>query len=251
MQLGLTPATTDVQTIVGPVDAIANVRNPIAASGGAEPESMAEARIRAPEVFARQRRAVTPQDYANRLQDHPLVQRAVVQRRWTGSWSTLFCTVDLVGGAPLDRAAEVTLRKWVEPWRTMGHDIEIDEPLLVAVELELCIGLENTARRSSVRRALHARLGTGVLPDGSLGLFHPDRLTFGQRIYLSAIYAECQSVPGVIEVDIMAFGRQGSADTVALDRGFVELRGREIAILANDPDRPELGALTIHIEGGR
>ena len=245
--LGPAIGTTDTQTIFdGPPGAIIRVRNPLVGVGGTEPESIQTARLRAPEVFDRQLRAVTPDDYVERLESHPLVQRAVVSRLWTGSWPTLFCTVDLVDGVELNDRIEAGLRQWIEPRRTMGHDIEIDEPEFVAVEVELCVGIDGSAQRSLVARDLTARLSSA--PGG---LFHPDRMTFGQRLHLSELTTEVQRISGVREVDIRTFRRLGSTDTTAIDRGFIEVTGREIAVLANDPNHPERGSLTFTIEGGR
>ena len=48
----------------GVAGAIASVRNPLPAVGGAEPESLEDVRQRAPSAFRTQERAVTPADYA-------------------------------------------------------------------------------------------------------------------------------------------------------------------------------------------
>jgi hypothetical protein len=51
---------------------------------------------------------------------HPLVQRAVANFRWTGSWRTVFITVDRLGGAPVDAAFEAELRGFLERFRLAG-----------------------------------------------------------------------------------------------------------------------------------
>ncbi|MCB1036189.1 MAG: putative baseplate assembly protein, partial [Acidobacteria bacterium] len=73
------------------------VRNPLPAAGGREPQSKEEARQLAPQAFRRQQRAVTEADYAEVAQRHPEVQRAAATFRWTGSWTTVFLTVDRLG----------------------------------------------------------------------------------------------------------------------------------------------------------
>jgi len=74
------------------------VTNPLPAAGGAEPERPDEVRRDAPEAFSVQERAVTEADYAEVAERHPLVQRAAATFRWTGSWHTVFVTVDRLGG---------------------------------------------------------------------------------------------------------------------------------------------------------
>ena len=51
-------------------------------------------------------------------------------------------------------------------------------------------------------------LSDDVLADGRFGFFHPDRLTFGGPVHLSAILAAAHSVPGVESVDVVSFQRQ-------------------------------------------
>jgi predicted phage baseplate assembly protein len=76
--------------------------NPVPAVGGVLPESMEEVRQYAPQAFRVQERAVTEADYAAVARRHPEVSRAVARRLWTGSWHTIFLTVDRVGGRPVD-----------------------------------------------------------------------------------------------------------------------------------------------------
>ena len=93
-----------------------------------------------------------------------------------------------------------------------------------------------------------------MLPDGSLGLFHPDRLSFGQDIAASRIVAAAQAQDGVLHVELTAFCRAGvdakqaQATFVA---GIIEIAGDEIAELENSPDFPERGTLALTIGGGR
>ena len=56
-------------------------------------------RYRAPFAFRQQQvRAVTPEDYADRAAEFAGVQRAAGTLRWTGSWHTMFVSVDRMSG---------------------------------------------------------------------------------------------------------------------------------------------------------
>ena len=101
------------------------VRNPLPASGGQDPESLDDVRQRAPAAYRVQERAVTPADYAAIAERHPDVQRAAATFRWTGSWHTVFVTVDRGGGAPVDADFEDELRALLERYRMAGHDVEM------------------------------------------------------------------------------------------------------------------------------
>ena len=58
--------------------------------------------------------------------------------RWTGSWHTVFVTVDRVGGAAdRRRRSRTTLARHLERYRMAGHDLEIDAPRYVSLEIAL------------------------------------------------------------------------------------------------------------------
>ena len=90
-----------------------------------------------------------------------------------------------------------------------------------------------------------------TLRDGRRGLFHPDNFTFGTPVYLSRVYAEVLAVPGVATVRATKFRRFAEPDRGELANGVLRVRDLEIARLANDPDVPERGLLTVTVAGGR
>jgi len=102
-----------------------------------------------------------------------------------------------------------------------------------------------------VKAAVLDVLSSRVRPDGTLGHFHPDRFTFGQPVYLSAIVAAAQSVPGVQSVTAGRFQRQRDDASSALDSGVLELGRLEIARLDDDPSFPEHGVLELTTGGGK
>jgi hypothetical protein len=128
-------------------------------------------------------------------------------------------------------------------------DIEVDGPRFVPLEIELHVCVAAGHRTDQVKAALLAALGSGYLPDGRRGLFHPDSLTFGQTLYLSAIYAAAQAVPGVASVEITTFQRQGIPSRAALAAGKLTLHRLEIVRLDNDPNHAERGILRVVIAG--
>src|SRR4029079_5860591 len=105
----------------------------------------------------------------------PASRRGVASRRWTGSWHTTFVTVDRRGGRPVDARFAAELRGFLEPFRLAGHEVAIEPPRMVPLDLRLPICVHAGHRAADVRRALLARLSSQVLADGTLGYFHPDR----------------------------------------------------------------------------
>jgi len=230
---------------------IVGVRNPLPARGGFEPETAEGVRQRAPSAFRTQQRAVTEADYAEVTGRDPRVQQAKATLRWTGSWHTVFIAVDPLGGRTLDPVFEAQLEAHVDRYRMAGHDLEIDVPVFVPLEIDLHVCVRPDYFRAGVKQALLDLFSNRVLPGGGRGLFHADNFTFGQTVYLSPLYAAAQAVPGVASVHITTFKRRTSTDRSALDKGFLQLGRMEIAQLDNDRNFAERGVFRLTMGGGK
>ena len=229
-----------------------SVTNPLAARGGAEPEPTERVRLDAPRAFRVQERAVTESDYATILSERtPGVQRAAGRMRWTGSWFTAFVSVDRRGDLEVDRAYREQVRRFLDGYRMAGVDVDVSSPRPVPLEIDLAVCTQPQRHALDVERDVLEALSSGVLPTGALGLFHPDHFTFGTPVYLSRVYAAVLTVPGVATVRATTFRRFGEPDRHEIDEGAIRVRDLEIAQLANDPDVPERGVLTVSVAGGR
>lgn len=233
-----------------PVEA---VWNPLPARGGVEPESIESVRQRAPSAIAGDiQRAVTPADYALLAQrEDASVQRAAASLRWTGSWRTVFLTADRYGGADVDPGFEDALIARLEPYRLAGHDLEVDAPRYVPLELALTVCVKPDHQRSHVEAALRAQLGSRLLPDGRRGVFHPDQLSFGQTLYLSPVQAAALGVEGVDSIVVERFRRQGQPATDGAAAGCLHFARNEIPRLDDDRNYPDRGALALTLTGGK
>lgn len=230
---------------------ITGVINPLSAIGGIDPETADQIRRRAPQQYQTQERAVTAADYAARANQFAGVSRAAVNFRWTGSWHTAFVTVDPSGGGTPSAKLESGLEGYLENYRMAGYDLQLEAPLYVSLEIDLLVCVESGYLRSEVEAALLQVLGNKALPDGRMGIFHPDNFTFGQTVYLSPIYAAARSVEGVASVRVTTFQRQGIDDSQYLVKGEMALGALEVARLDNDPNFPENGVLGLTLCGGR
>src|SRR5262245_40340879 len=186
---GTIRTVADVGAKILNADLIGAVRNPLPAQGGVEPEGLEHARQSAPSAFRVPQRAVTPEDYALVAGRHPQVQRAAATVRWTGTWRTVFLTVDRLAGLPVDADFEADLRDHLERYRMAVQDVEVNGPLFVPLEVEIQVCVDPDYFRSDVVAAVLAVLGSATLPDGRRGLFHADNFTFGEPLYLSRLYA--------------------------------------------------------------
>lgn len=230
---------------------LVRISNPLPAQGGTDPESAEDIRRDAPEAFRVQERAVTEADYAEVTERDPSVQRAAATFRWTGSWHTVFLTVDRKGGGEVDAAYEQAVRRNVERYRMAGYDLEVDGPRYVPLRVAMTVCVEPDYFRADVRAALMRAFSRGFLPDGARALFHPDNFSFGQPVYLSTLYEAAQAVPGVASVVFDNFERLRFPDSKPLDDGVLPMGRLEIARLDNDPNFPERGVLTLTVGGGK
>lgn len=233
------------------------VRNPLPAQGGGDPEPAERIRTDAPEAFRRQERAVTESDYAEVAGRHPEVQKAAATFRWTGSWHTVFVTVDRRGGRPVDAAFEEDLVRFLDRFSLAGYDLEIEPPRFVPLDIAFTVCVRRGHLRADVERELLDVFSSRVRADGTRGFFHPDNFTFGQPLYLSRLVAAAMAVPGVawVDTDDVApkanrFRRWGQPSRGETAAGRIQPGRLEILRLDNDASLPENGRLVLHMEGG-
>ncbi|MBL8651933.1 MAG: hypothetical protein JNL35_16210 [Sphingopyxis sp.] len=239
--------------------AILNIRNPLAGVGGRDREPVAAIRVAAPQAFRKQRRAVTPADYVAAAETHPQVQRAYGERRWTGSWNTVFLAIDRRGGASVDDAFEDALRDHLASYRLAGHDLEIVPPRFVPLDIRLFVCVCSDHYAGDVERDLLDIFSANRMRDGRRGFFHPDNFSFGDNILLSPIVARAMQVAGVQWIGTRdgagavkgRFGRLDQPDLDYADDAEIPIAPNEVARLDNDPTFPDFGRIVFLMAGGR
>jgi hypothetical protein len=239
------------------------------------PEAMEDARAAGPREIRTQRRMVTPDDYAVRLQEHPLIARVTAWEQWSGAWPVVRVAILAQEGAPLDtpgydpgtRRAEVeafnlglglpapawgaqaTLRglltPFVDAFRMAAQEVWLEEALRVPIFMSISIRVGERHFRSEVRRAVDEALGTG--PGG---FFRAGRLRFGQDLWESDVLEALTALEGVEDVCLNRFKRLGRQFVDDPSRR-IELGPREVAACDNDPGAPEHGYFVLRLNGGR
>jgi len=257
-------------------------RNPLPARGGTDPEPLDDVKLFAPYAFRSQlERAITAGDYASIAQDNrrrletraalealdpkictaafTRLQRAKAALRWTGSWYTALVAVDPAGAETPDAELIEEITLYLEPFRRLGQDLLVSRAEYVPLKVTIVVCVLPNFLRSHVEAAVAAALSNRVLPDGSLGFFHPDNLSFGDGVYVSQLLARVQAVPGAQNAMVTELERFEISEPETDDQPGEELPMNsalllgpfEIAQLDNDPNFPENGVLILDMRGGR
>jgi hypothetical protein len=235
---------------------ISRVWNPLPAGGGTAPEPMSEAKLNAPYAFrfgpTALQRAIIADDYATIAGRNAKIQRAAARLVWTGSWFEAEVGIDAKAAyASQVDALAAEIETYLDDYRRIGHDLDVRAAEYVAIDLALDICIAPEYLRGQVKAALLDAFSNRALADGAEGFFHPDRLTFGDDIYLSAILAAAHAVTGVTAARVKRLQRQFEASNQEIENGVLPLGPFQIARLDNDPNWPDRGKLEINVAGGR
>lgn len=245
----------------GSIPAIAQVWQPLPATGGEEPETIEHVRQIAPEAFrAIQFRAVTERDWEEMALRHSGVAAAKASFRWTGSWYTVFAAIHPVdaanlkhlagGGAELQPTFAQEIKAHLTRFKLAGYDLDVQAAIYVPLEIDIRLCIGNGHFRGDVLAEAQRQLSNRAFADGSAGFFYPLRFGFGSGVYLSQLYAVVGEIEGINSAEITLFKRFWEAPADELERGVIALGPFEIPRLDNDPNFPENGVLRLSALGG-
>lgn len=253
-----------------------------------EPHSMDAARQAGPRAIHTQHRMVTAEDYAERLEDHPLVLRAHAWSAWSGSWTSIHIAVIAWNNLALDVALPVVVpgdllaesldalkrrvnlfhqqRGLPAPYAALGDNPAIRTVLRRYAHAYRMAGQEvllqdaevlGISMAVSVRVAEHyfqSEIRYAIdqaLGTGVGGFFEPGRLRFGEDLHASDILETLMALDGVETVCLNRFKRVGRRFPDQSDAGLIVLDGLQVAVCDNDPMRPERGYYSLMLHGGR
>lgn len=208
----------------------------------------------APGAFRKElQRAITADDYARLAERGQLtkVQRAAGNLRWTGSWYEAKTAIDPMRAEEAELQLLEDIHKSLYRFRRIAHDLVVDKARYVPLNIAMNVCVLPHYLRGHVEAALREVFSNRDLPNGKHGFFHPDNLTFGDGLYLSALVAAAQAVEGVESVRVTRLQRLFAGDKGELANGFLPLSRLEVGRVDNDPNYPEHGLFTLEMGGGR
>ncbi|HEY2160877.1 MAG TPA: baseplate J/gp47 family protein [Solirubrobacteraceae bacterium] len=171
-----------------------SVSNPIAAAGGADPETLDEARANAPNTVRTFERIVSLQDVEDQARENALVAKAHAAWIMVGTDLGVGLTVAGPGGAQLGTDQLRELRADLDARRDHNRPLQIVgyKPLALGITVRL-IATEADLKPEDVAAAAQRAL---------LGHFAFDVRQFGQTVHLSEVFTATQSATGVLGVDV-------------------------------------------------
>ena len=225
------------------------VSNPLAATGGTDPEDMQHIRQFAPYAYQQEQRCVTEADYGTAAAQVSGVSAARGTLRWTGSWYTAFASIEPTAALTSDLIDDTT--NHLDMLRMIGTDIAVEQAVIVGLQIEMEICVDPAHFQGDVLQALMVVFIAGNQRTGAPGLLNRASFTFGQTVYASPLVAAAQAVDGVRSATLTVFTRMDApwVDGVAL--GYLTMGRLDIPRCDTDPDHLDHGTFTLHMDGGK
>ena len=228
---------------------IQTVRNLLAAAGGIDPESMEHIRQYAPFAYQTQERCVTEDDYGMMTAQFPDILQARGTMRWTGSWYTVFVSMETQGA--LTKSVVKDTKRRLNLLRMLGTDVAVEAAVIVGLNIELQICVAPDHFRGDVFAALMKLFITGDRCDGQPGLLNAANFVFGETVYASPLIAAAQSIDGVLTATLSTFSRLDKPWVNGVAQGYISLARLEIACCDNDPNHLDRGVFSLRLDGGK
>jgi predicted phage baseplate assembly protein len=248
-----------IQQLIDSSPGVQKVANPQAAFGGADRESVDKVRTNAAASLSTFGRAVSAADYASLALSYPGVAKA--SAAWVNrDWKTLkaldhpYVQLVIATSDQQPLAEQPTfagkLRSFLDQRRDPNVSLRITDFMPINMQLVASVEIDDAFPQQATIANVRAALNPTVNPDGTIGFFAFERLSFGESIHLSAVYAQLQSVPGVRDALISTFRRLDVDTDPTTVRDSIFIRPTELGVILNDPSQPDKGSLTITGSGG-
>jgi hypothetical protein len=175
-----------------------DVNNPVAASGAADPETAAQARVNAPYAVRTLDRIVTLEDYGDFVRASAGIAKSRVDLGWSGSERIVLLTIAGPGGALIPDVSiqSQNLLTALHAASEGAYPIELHSyrprTFVVRADLATDPAYAVDAVYAAVQAALAAAFSFGARE-------------FGQPVFASEVITVIQSVPGVIAANLTTF----------------------------------------------
>lgn len=171
------------------------VTNPVAATGAADPEELADARTNAPLTVLTLDRIVSVQDFEDFARAFAGIGKAQASLLWDGQRQVVHLTVAAADGTAVDPASELfsNLLAGIDAARHADQPVQVSPHVPLAFTLDARVAVDPDYEESAVHADVRAAL---------VAEFSFDSRSFGQGVTASEVLAIMQNVTGVVAVDL-------------------------------------------------
>lgn len=222
------PPAGSITQLARPVKGLQRVRNPVAAFGGADPESAESLRTHASASALLLGRAVSIQDMEAAAAAVAGVRAVKAEWRWHAHRQRPVAQIWYVGDQGLEATVSQRLRGLTDPSTPTNVERAQDIPLYLSIAIEI----NKRYLEADVLNAVRA-----ALMDRETGLLAPERIGIGRPLFRSRIFEEVLAVPGTVTVHDLIYNHQPFAASAItpeeagryfdLERGALMLTGME------------------------
>jgi hypothetical protein len=188
---------------------VKGVTNPVPATGGQDPQELADARENAPLTVLTLDRVVSLRDYEDFARSFAGVAKAAATWTWHVDRQGVFITVAGVDGAAIAEGDPVQTRLLSSLAKAGDPRVPVDVRSYTPVRFR--VGA--TVIRDDAYTAEHV---LGAVEAALESRFSFPVRAFGQPVALSEVVAIVQSVPGVVSVEVRRLSRDGDGTSVLL-----------------------------------
>jgi hypothetical protein len=237
------------QNFLPSLTSISAVRNPLAGTGGVDPEDMEHIVQYAPFSYETQERCVTEADYGQAAAQSTAIREARGTLRWTGSWYTAFVSIDPVATITTRLVNDTTSR--LNLLRMMGTDLAVEGAVIVGLQINMEICVDPEHFQGDIYEALMKVFVTGNQCNGQSGLLNAANFAFGETVYTGPFIAAAQTVEGVLSATLTTFARMDNLAADGVAQGYLKMGRLEIPRCDNDPNHLDHGIFVLKMDGGK
>ena len=236
--------------MVAPLDFVERCFNPLPTSGGADRDTLQQARARVATRVRTLDRAVTVQDHAELAMAFAGVAAAradwAAQGQGAGAQRLLMVTVAAVAGQPLAPAQRESLLAYLVARSAEPLALRIRSHRAWPIRLALTVSVLPNFSQAGTQASVLKVFGNGALDDGAPAFFAFERRALGADLVLSDVYAAIEAVPGVDHARATAFHAESEAAAVR-DRIVVP---EDAQAGGGDAADGAIGRFTVAMQGG-
>jgi hypothetical protein len=198
------PPAGKLSVIAQSYPGLQSIANPVAVTGGSDPDPAALLKEYAPRSVLAFGRAVSVFDYQAIAAQAPGVTMASAVWSWDANNQRAGVTVYVAGEEGVASSVQTLLSGAGDPNRPIVTLPATPLAVTYTATFIIAAGMDATDITNAIQAAL---------TDSIVGLFSPPQIAIGQPVFDSQIEASCLAIPGVIAIKTSAFAINGVDDT--------------------------------------